>query len=71
MARRRLDLPRIAADQPGGDLLVQDRFDRLRAAEGLAQAGQPLVGFDLHPDQVGAFGDPDGTQGGDAGHEAS
>jgi hypothetical protein len=62
VARDRLDPAGIAAEQEGRHLLVDDGLDGLRAAEALAEAGQPVLGLDLHPDQVGALGDADGAE---------
>src|SRR5262249_15199588 len=61
----RLDLDRIAADQLGRRALVDIGLDRGRAHEGLAETGQPLVGPETDPDEVGELAQPDGLDGGD------
>lgn len=46
-SRDELDAPESLADQPGAHLVVDDAFDGIRTPEGLAEAGEALVGFDL------------------------
>ena len=61
----RLDLDRVAADQLGRGALMDVGLDGSGAHEGLAEAGQTLVGPQPDPDEVGEFAQPDGLDGGD------
>ena len=60
-----LDLQRVLADQLGRDALMQIGLDRGRAHEGLAEADEPVIGVQAHPDEVAELGEADGFEGGD------
>ena len=51
----RLDVQRIAAEQAAGKGVVDLRFDRAGAVEGLAETDHARVGVNAHPDDVGEF----------------
>ena len=60
VARARLDGQRVATQQLGRNPLVHVGFNGLGAHEGFAQAGEPLVGVQAHPDDVGKLAQADG-----------
>ena len=65
VARKRVDLERVPADDAGRHDLVDIGFDGSRMKEGFAEARQALVGMDEQPEEVRSLGDADGFQPGD------
>ena len=59
VAGNQVDGQRIAAEEQRRGGLVDVRLHRARPEERLAKAGDPGVGVDLHPQQVGVFRDAD------------
>ena len=62
---QRLDLAGIAADQLRRAPIMQIGLDRGRRHEGLAQAHDPLIRVQPHPDDVGEFAKANGLERGD------
>ncbi len=60
-----VDRPRVFAQQPGRQRLVDIGLGGLGVAEGLAEAGEAFVGLDPEPEHVAETGDPERLEGGD------
>ena len=65
LGRDQVDRVRVDAEDAGGHDLVQERLDRGRGHEGLAQAVEAVLAVDADPEDVGELEQPDRLQLGD------